>query len=212
MTDGKASKVNVGTELNLVGIKSPSVFDASLTEQSRNGNQLIYHGSEAEPLDSGVRPKTVQHKCVESRAESDNDSSRNVIAQSEYGSVNTVVEPLVQVKPEMLQYMDVWINERVKLKALIDSGAEMPIINAAAIQDEIVCGLGSVMTECAFGETRKAKMISLEVRRFLQEEIEQSLPIGDSLNIIFAAVEGLTPRQDVILPAKIAEQSEISIT
>jgi hypothetical protein len=106
-----------------------------------------------------------------------------------------------QIELVPLVSMDVLINGR-KLRGLVDSGCQCPLINRNAVADELLTTIGSIRIQPIVGPAVPAKLAAFDVVR-CQTDVSHDCTTDRPLHIVFAVVDDLVG-YDVVLPMPIA--------
>src|SRR5688572_23959433 len=85
------------------------------------------------------------------------------------------------LKKVLLQYVEVEIRgtagkEPIKVKALIDSGAEVPVISEELLEGMKVEQIGKVNLQCVAGDAIPAKLVKVDVRLCCNDVEEEVIP------------------------------------
>ena len=118
-------------------------------------------------------------------------------------NLNASSMPELIVSP--LKYIDIVISGKT-YKALIDSGAQVPLIKSSLI-DENISYIGNLNIQPIVGNAVQAKLAVLDIARFDYDEITDAEPKGDDtrpLHLVFAVTD--LASHDVVLPETVAEQ------
>jgi hypothetical protein len=126
---------------------------------------------------------------------SENDNVRVAHVNGVVNANDVVLTPL--------DYIDVVVNQQ-KLRALIDSGCQCPLINKRVIQDDPLTTIGSIMIQPIVGAPVPAKLAAFDVTKFVDGNGERC-DNGRPLHLVFAVVDNLV-YHDVILPASVVDE------
>src|SRR5688572_10771461 len=116
----------------------------------------------------------------------------------------TLLNPVVQkktlekeedrmLKKVLLQYIDVEIRgtegkEPVKVKALIDSGTEIPVISEELLEGMKVEQIGKVNLQCVTGDAIPAKLVKVDVRLCGKNKEEDSCSLTPYVTLMCASI------------------------
>ena len=118
-----------------------------------------------------------------------------------------VVDEVPEVHLSTLNYIDVVISGNV-YKALIDSGAELPLIKSSLVKD--VSSIGNINIQPIVGKAVPANLAVFDVARFDNSVEDCNNMEGDSrncqrpLHLVFAVTDLTT--HDVVLPASVVHE------
>src|SRR5688572_22756295 len=93
----------------------------------------------------------------------------------------TAKDESTALKKVLLQYVEVEIRgtagkEPMKVKALIDSGAEVPVISEELLEGMKVEQIGKVNLQCVAGDAIPAKLVKVDVRLCCNDVEEEVIP------------------------------------
>ena len=121
----------------------------------------------------------------------------NIVRAAGCSTVNEI-----QLTP--LNYVDVFMNGQ-RLKALIDSGCECPLVDSKALVGDPVSTIGNIWIQPIVGPAVPVKLAALlDVAQFMTECTPVSNE-GMPLHLVFAVVDNLVGHE-VVLPTSIADE------
>jgi hypothetical protein len=148
--------------------------------------------------DSLSRPLNVSRPSNSERVVDSNNTVNDVEVVHVNGCV-TVKD--IQLTP--LQYIDIFVNDR-RLKALVDSGCECPLVDSKALLGDPISTIGNIWIQPIVGPAVPAKLAALDVTQFVTESAPASKE-GKPLHLVFAVVDNLVGHE-VVLPASVADE------
>jgi hypothetical protein len=114
-----------------------------------------------------------------------------------------------KIKIAPLQPMNVYIGKKC-WPALVDSGAEVPLIHRRVLGETNVSTVGNILIQPIVGPAVEAKLVALDVARHVADT-DQSVASRQAspLHVTFAVTERLNGH-NVLLPASLAEELKSS--
>ena len=110
---------------------------------------------------------------------------------------------LVRLVP--LTTMKVLVNDR-PLEALIDSGAQVMLINKSVLPDDVE-SVGNLQVQGVFGDAVTAEIVPVEVKRCNDDIDDRGVTMqSETMQIFCGLVSNMASGYDIILPAEMAEE------
>jgi hypothetical protein len=172
------------------GVYYPNPHKSPTAVQSNTGNN------------AGASTSSTANGRLEANTCSIVNCDSSVIACMSTDCVSAVKTPVLVKSP--LKYIDVVINGTVHT-ALIDGGAEMPLIKSSLIGD--ISSVGSINIQPIVGKTVEAKLAVLDIAKF-DETASSDCVVNECttgpLHLVFAVTD--LARQDVVLPDAVVQE------
>jgi len=110
---------------------------------------------------------------------------------------------LVRLVP--LTTMKVLVNDR-PLEALIDSGAQVVLLNGSVLSDDIE-SVGTFQVQGVFGDAVRAEIVPVDVKRCNDDIDDRGVTMqSETMQIFCGLVNNIASGYDMILPAEMAEE------
>jgi hypothetical protein len=164
------------------GPKAGKQVNSTETAEVNNAVNAVQSESKIQGNTCGVINKVLPNKPIDVVVDCDHVKQTDI-----------VISPL--------KYIDVVINGKVH-SALIDGGAEVPLIKSSLLQD--VSSIGSVHIQPIVGKSVEAKLAVLDVAKFDSSDVDCDACdtcVHGPMHVVFAVTD--LASQDVVLPEAI---------